>query len=395
MKTLNRRDLIKSLAVYGGGVSILPLFGAQQKRSALAALDKNVVMISVGLGFLPQYFRPGRNSLNSRYLSSFAPVHDKMTIFNQIEQAERLGGHRNAHSVFTCQSRFGKIHSPFISLDQLLALKTVQETRHSYVSAGTRNNLNLSFGVNGLAVPSVVGVDGLKGRLFGAGAPTDELESKRKVLAEVKRQWGSEGHDKFYRSVLDENLETLDNEIKWSKVKPPEFEPDVKSVGNPIMDLSAQLELIKLGLAKKQCRIVSFAISHNGSIPLDGVHEGYHALSHHNEQKEKMDELAIIETYVAEQLAKFVHDLEKLKILDDTIVLIAGNMGDPSRHTMQDMSVILAGGGFKHQKIVNCKDKGRSVHTLANLYVSLLHQAGLKDIDSFAGVAGHMDDILT
>jgi len=89
---------------------MLPLFGAQQKRSALAALDKNVVMISVDLGFLPQYFRPGRNSLNSRYLSFFAPVHDKMTIFNQIEQAERLGGHRNAHSVFTCQSRFGKIH---------------------------------------------------------------------------------------------------------------------------------------------------------------------------------------------------------------------------------------------------------------------------------------------
>ena len=118
MKTLNRRDLIKSLAVCVGGVSMLPLFGAQQKRSALAALDK-------------------------------------MTIFNQIEQPERLGGHRNAHSVFTCQSRFGKIHSPFISLDQLLALKTVQETRHSYVSAGTRNNLNLSFGVNGLAVPSV------------------------------------------------------------------------------------------------------------------------------------------------------------------------------------------------------------------------------------------------
>ena len=65
------------------------------KNSSSLSLKKNVVLISVNLGFLPNNFTPDRDSLESRYLSKFSDVHGKMTVFIDIEQPERLGGHRN------------------------------------------------------------------------------------------------------------------------------------------------------------------------------------------------------------------------------------------------------------------------------------------------------------
>ena len=104
----------------------------------------------------------------------------------------------------------------------------------------------------------------------------------------------------------------------------------------------------------------------------------------------------IIEDFIAGKLAEFVGDLEKLKLLDDTIVVIAGNMGDPSLHSMKDMSVILAGGGFKHAgSRIPCKEKGKLIHPLANLYTTVLHQLGLSGLRDFAGIPGDMDDLLT
>jgi hypothetical protein len=161
------------------------------------------------------------------------------------------------------------------------------------------------------------------------------------------------------------------------------------------MDLPIYLDLIRLGLKTKQANIVTLNIVNNGAVPLEGVTQGYHANSHHNNEKSKLIELGLIEDFIAEQLGRFVDDLKTEKLIDDTIVLIAGNMGDPSLHSMKDMSVILAGGGFKHTgRRVPCKDKGRLVRPLANLYTTVLHQSGLNGYPGFAGIPGDMDDIL-
>jgi hypothetical protein len=70
-------------------------------------------------------------------------------------------------------------------------------------------------------------------------------------------------------------------------------------------------------------------------------------------------------------------------------------MGDPSLHSMKDMSVILAGGGFKHEgRRIPCKDKGVLIHPLATLYTTILHQAGMEGLHSFAGIPGNMDALL-
>ena len=147
---MNRRTFTKSALLASGGLLAVPEANAITTRSSLRKLGKKMVLISVNLGFLPKNFSPDNdNALNSRYLAKFKPVHHKMSVFNDIEQPERLGGHRNHHSVFTCQSRFGNVKTPFVSLDQLLATKSVQETRQKFTSICTSSREGMSFNMNG------------------------------------------------------------------------------------------------------------------------------------------------------------------------------------------------------------------------------------------------------
>lgn len=393
---LNRRELSK-LLLCG---SLLPpclSIGDDQssKRSSSPSLKKNVVLISVSLGFLPHNFTPDRDSLESRYLSKFSDVHRKMTVFNDIEQPERLGGHRNHHSMFTCQSKFGKTHTPFVSLDQLIAAKVEQTTRKKFVTIATGSRSGMSFNMNGLSVPAVSSPKALYDYLFGQSSSSEHLEAQKTTLNEFRKRLVTPQSDPYYRDVLEESARVLENDIRWAKLKPAQVDYRFNSTRNAIMDLPIYLDLIKLGLKEKQSNIILLSVGSNGSVPLDGVTLGYHANSHHNNEKSKLAELGIIEDFITDRLAKFVGDLEQLKLLDDTIVLIAGNMGDPSLHSMKDLSVILAGGGFKHAgRRIPCKDKGKLVHPLANLYTTVLHQSGLAGHRGFAGIPGDMDDIL-
>lgn len=374
--------------------------GAEARAASGATpgrLRKRVVLISVNLGLLPQHFTPdNENALNSRYLSRFAPVHSKMTIFNDIEQPERLGGHRNHHSVFTCQSRFGKVNAPFVSLDQLLAARSVQETRQKFTTISTAGREGLSFNLNGLPIPPIGTPQALRDYLFGRSSSVERLESEKRTLEAFRAKLVGSGSDRQYRDVLEESMDLLQSDIRWAKVEPPQVDYRFKSAKNATMDLPIYLDLMKLGLQTKQSALMTLDIKNSGAVPLEGVTLGYHANSHHNNDPAKLTELAIIEDFIVEQLAKFVIGLEQSKLLDDTIVLIAGNMGDPSRHTMKDMCVILAGGGFKHEgRRIPCKDKGVLIHPLATLYTTLLHQSGMEGLNSFAGIPGNMDDLLT
>jgi hypothetical protein len=190
-------------------------------------------------------------------------------------------------------------------------------------------------------------------------------------------------------------MEVIESDISWAKVKPPKIDYKFSSTKNPTLDLPLYLDLMTLGLQEDQSNIMVLDIKNNGPVPLEGVTLGYHANSHHNNEKPKLTELGIIEDFVTEKLAEFMNGLERLQLLDDTIVLIAGNMGDPSLHSMKDMCVILAGGGFKHEGArIPCKDKGVLIHPLANLYTTILHQTGLPGLHGFAGIPGDIDELL-
>ena len=87
--------------------------------------------------------------------------------------------------------------------------------------------------------------------------------------------------------------------------------------------------------------------------PIRGVNLGHHDLSHHGKDPGKLAQLKIVEL----ETMKTVRDLlAKLKqtqeadsnLLDQTTVFLGSNLGNASSHSVKNLPVLLAGGGFRH-----------------------------------------------
>jgi hypothetical protein len=127
-------------------------------------------------------------------------------------------------------------------------------------------------------------------------------------------------------------------------------------------------------------------------VPIEGVEEGYHSLSHHGRDDEKLAQLALVETEIVRSWGDFLRGLAAADegtrtVLDRTAVLLTSNLGNASSHDNRNLPVLVAGGGFRHRGHV-AFDEQRN-HPLPNLYLSILRQTGL-EADSFATSTGTM-----
>ena len=152
-------------------------------------------------------------------------------------------------------------------------------------------------------------------------------------------------------------------------------------------------DMIRLALSTDSARFITLHLgSGNGVVPVEGVEEGYHSLSHHGRDEEKLEQLALIETEILNAWGDFLRGLAKTSdhgesLLDHTSVLLTSNLGNASSHDNRNMPVLLAGGGFQHGKHL-AFDQRRN-YPLPKLYVSIMQQTGLAQ-DQFATSTGTM-----
>jgi hypothetical protein len=153
-------------------------------------------------------------------------------------------------------------------------------------------------------------------------------------------------------------------------------------------------EIVKLALQTDSTRFISLHIpGAGGVIPIEGVTEGYHTLSHHGRDEDKLAQLALVETALVAQWGEFLRDLKQTEesdgdLLQNTSVLLTSNLGNASNHDNRNMPVLFAGGGFRHGRHL-AFDQERN-YPLPNLFVSVLQKNGL-EIDRFATSTGKMD----
>lgn len=95
----------------------------------------------------------------------------------------------------------------------------------------------------------------------------------------------------------------------------------------------------------------------------------------------------------APRFADFLTALKENGQWDDTIVLFMGGFSNPGAHSRQYLPSVLAGGGLRHQGLLECKLGGRLEHTLSELYVSICHQMGV-DVGEFAAAKGDLDKLI-
>ena len=63
-------------------------------------------------------------------------------------------------------------------------------------------------------------------------------------------------------------------------------------------------------------------------------------------------------------------------MLDNTTIIISSNLGNGNNHSTRDLPVLVAGGRFKHGQHLAFKEDEQP---LSNLFLSVLHQMGIKD----------------
>lgn len=155
-------------------------------------------------------------------------------------------------------------------------------------------------------------------------------------------------------------------------------------------------DTIRLVLQTDSTRFIVYHLGGSGGVvPLPGVDEGYHSLSHHGLDEEELEQLAVVETAIISAWGDFLRSLKQTddngtSLLDNTSVLLTSNLGNASNHSNKNMPVLLAGGGFRHGQHLGFDQ--RKNYPLPNLYVSLLQRVGL-ETDTFATSTGTMSGL--
>ena len=407
---LNRRTFLK-----GSGVALsLPWLSAMQQ--ALAGSDndqappRRFVAMTLGLGLVGDNLNPkqaGKGYEASPYLKPIQDVRDQFTVISGTSHPGVTGGHRAEASLLTANpvGSSGRAKNT-ISLDQLLAKHLGGQTRFPSLVLSSRGSNSPCYTENGAMIPALDSPSRLFTRLFVDDSPAEQAKQAQRLRQgrsimdlvnedskRLSRELGAGDRDRldsYFTSVRELEHRLAESEAWARRPKPKVNVPKPVDIGNPNDFVGRQklmCDVIRLALETDSSRFVTFHLGGSGGVvPIPGVEEGYHSLSHHGLDEEKLDQLALVEEAIVGAWGQFLRDLAKTNdrgasLLDHTAVLLTSNLGNASSHDNKNMPVLLGGGGFRHGQHLAFDRKNN--YPLPNLFVSLLQRLGL-ETDEFA-----------
>ena len=155
-------------------------------------------------------------------------------------------------------------------------------------------------------------------------------------------------------------------------------------------------DLIALAYQANLTRVASYimvAEGTNRTYNHIGVSDAFHPLSHHANDRGRLERLVRIQRYHMERFAAFLDKIAAIPdgegtLLDNSMFLYGSNMSNSDRHNNYPLPNILVGGG------AGVLEGGRHIElpehtTLTNLHLTVLNKAGL-ELDSFSDSTGEI-----
>lgn len=414
-RSLNRRTVLR-----GGGVAMsLPWLTAMRESYAAPETTKppkRFVAMTLGLGLVAENLFPendGKGYKPSRYLEVLQDLRDQITVVSGTSHPGVSGGHRAEASILTAtpMGSAGRATNT-ISIDQLMAKHLGDATRFPSLVLSTRGSNSPAYTDNGSMIPPETSPSRLFNRLFVDDSPAEQKRQARRIrqgrsimdlvgddAKSLQRDLGAADRDRldaYFTSVRD--LEKrMEMSERWAKLPKPEVDAkapvDINNPNDLVAQQKTMCDVVRLALKTDSTRFVSLHLPGSGGVlPVDGVEEGYHSLSHHGRDEDKLAQLALVEAALLAQWGEFLQDLRDTDdfgnpLLDHTTVFLTSNLGNASNHDNRNMPVLLAGGGFRHGQHLAFDRKNN--YPLPNLYVSVLQNVGL-EVDRFASSTGTM-----
>ena len=236
-------------------------------------------------------------------------------------------------------------------------------------------------------------------RLFGGLESTDPAVRTARlrrqgslldsVLDEVDRLQRSVGpHDRVKLGEYVESVREIERRIQNAEALGSRDLPVVESpAGIPVSyeeHAKLMFDLQALAFQTDMTRIITFLVGREQSgntYPQVGAPETHHSISHHGNDKKKIESLTRINTY---HVTLFAHFLDKLRstadgegtLLDHVMILYGSALSEGNRHDIHNLPILLAGGGAGRLK------SGRHIKypketRLSNLHVTLLNNLGV------------------
>ena len=437
-KALARRTFLR-----GFGTSLaLPLLDAMvPAMTATASTPANPVrrlgFVYMPMGATISKWTPqgeGRITKLSQTLASLEPFRDELTVIGNLElkNAYSPGNHATANSAFLSAARAKMTEgadyelattvdqiaakqiggdTPLPSLEVAMDLLTVVGACDNGFACAYQNNLSWSSPTT--PIPAEAHPRVVFERLFGdGGSAADriaELQLNASILdwvnddlARLNKELGVSDRTKV-EQYLD-SVREVERRIQLAEQRTADSElPDLdRPVGVPALyedHAKLMFDLQVLALQGDITRITTFQLAREASTrtyPEVGVADPHHPLSHHGNDAEKLEKLAMIN---AHHVSLFAYFLEKLKatpdgdgsLLDHSLYLYGSGMSNSDVHDHTNLPILLAGGGAGHLK------GGRHLvysepTPLANLHLSLLDKVGVH-LDSFADSNGRVGEI--
>lgn len=254
-------------------------------------------------------------------------------------------------------------------------------------------------------------------RLFGAGRGEERarsLAARRAAHRSVLDFVTDETHalDRRLapadRRKLDEYLtgiREIETQIERFDRLPVPSVPDAMLPDEPPPSYGEHMRLMAdmlvLAFRTDSTRIATLMFAHDGSnrtFPEIGIGDGHHSISHHQDDADKLEKIARIDRFYAEQFAYLLDRLaaageaDGTSVLDHAMVVYASGLSDGNHHRHDDLPVILAGrGGGRLAAGRHLRIDGE--RPMSDLFVTMLDVIGAP-VDRFGDSTGRLDQVL-
>ena len=440
---LNRRHVLRGI----GASLALPLLDCMQPLRAAEkdARPRRSVFIYLPNGVNTNDYElatAGEDYEFSRILKPLEKHRANVTPISGLYHPNAFGIAHSATQTWLTGAKYGPTDKNTISVDQLIAGVTGLQTRFPSLELSNQGH-RLAVSADGIQLPAeknpaVVfkqffmepdgGVDRQRRELNRKESMLDLVLDDAKSLSDRLGQQDRGRLEQYLTAVREVEVRTKRAE-SWLETPRPTIEPAVAGKLNrdvPLERLGEYLrtmyDIIVLAFQTDMTRVVTFNTGNEGngpSVPEIGIKRDRHSLSHHNGNKEALEELTRSDEFNMTQFAYFLSRLSEVSdgegpLLDTTLALYGSGLSYGNSHGTTSLPLVLAGGsslGLKHgthvdynQQVKEFQGYGKGVGVyhrpvnskahFSNLLLTIAQKMGV-ETETFSDASGVISEVLS